>query len=250
MISFNGNNLESAYLIVNKLNKANAPTREIQSETLSFQDGFNVVADFWRSRTIAISGTITATTANDLATQIDLLKMNLSGVNKNLDVDYGASTRRYVGTLTKLEAPEEFYNITHLPYTAEFLCQPFGYATSNQVLSGNGVTGSVYTNTLTVIGTYKPQPIFSLAFNTENAASAVSFSNSTTGDTITITHNFQADDVLYINTETHKVTLNGVQVDFTGPMPDFVVGENNISISVPATARNYDFSIIYTPTYL
>lgn len=250
MISFDSNNLESAYLIINKLNKSDAPSREVQSEVLSFQNGFNIVSNFWRSRSIIIGGMINHTSAANLASQLDTLKQNLSGVNKNLDVDYGSGTRRYKGTLTRLEAPEEFYNITHLPYTAEFLCQPFGYATSNQTLTSNNITTSPKSETLSVIGTYKPQPIITITFDSENGASACAFTNTTTGDTITITQNFNASDILVINTETHKVTLNGTQVDFSGPIPSFALGSNSLSISVPATARQYDLSIVYTPTYL
>ena len=250
MISFNSNNLESAYLIVNRLNKSDGASRDINSEILSFQDGFEVISNYWRSRTVVIGGMIDATGSQHLADTIDTLKQNLSGVNKNLDVDYGDGTRRYKGTLSRFNAPEEFYNITHLPYQAEFLCQPFGYATSTQSLTGTDITGATYTDTLTVVGTYPPQPVITITFDSESGASACAFTNTTTGDTITITQAFTAADVLVINCETHKCTLNGTQIDFTGPMPSFVVGSNSLSISVPATARQYDLSIIYTPRYL
>lgn len=251
MISFDSNNLESAYLIVNRLNKSDAPTREIQSENLSYQDGFNVVSNFWRSRTIMIGGTIDASSAAHLADTLDTLKQNLSGVNKNLDVDYGNSTRRYKGTLTRLEAPEEFFNITHLPYTAEFLCQPFGYATLNQTLTSNDVTGATYSNTLSVVGTYKPQPIITITMNSATSVTGgFSFANTTTGDTISISGSITGSDVFVINTETHKVTKNGVQVDFTGPMPDFATGDNAFTITMAGTARQYDLVISYPPRYL
>lgn len=250
MISFDSHNLESAYLLVNKLNKSDSASRDIQSETLSFQDGFNVVSNFWRSRTITIGGTIDATGSQHLADTLDTLKQNLSGVNKNLDVDYGTGTRRYKATLSRFSAPEEFYNITHLPYTAEFLCQPFGYGTSQINLSSNDITASSHTEAFTFSGTYKPQPIITLTANAASSVTAISIANTTTGDTITVTTAIAANDVIVINTETHKATKNGTQIDFTGPIPEFLAGSNSLTITFTGTSLTYDLDLDYTPRYL
>lgn len=250
MISFNGNNLESAYLIINRLNKSDSPERALQSENLSFQDGRSVVTDFWRSRTITIGGTINATSSAHLGDLLDTLKEDLSGKEKNLDVDYGGGTRRYVGTLTGLNAPEEFYNITHLPYTAEFFCQPFGKATSTVTFESNNVTASPETDSITTLGSYKPKPVIRMTFDSATSVTGVSFENTTTGDTIEITESIVADDVLVIDTDNNKVTLEGVQVDFDGPIPDFSLGLNNFTITVDGSAHQYDLEIVYTPTYL
>lgn len=250
MISFNGNTIESAYVLVNKLNRYGTGERDIYSETLSFQDGFEVLRSYWRSRTIILEGTLDATSSDHLGTLLDTLKSNLSGINKNLDIDYAGGTRRFKGTLTKLEAPEDFYNITHLPYTAEFLCQPFGYATTNVSITASDVTAGTHTETFTVTGTYKPQPIITITFTAESGATAVSVENETTGETIVIEQNFSVDDVLVINTETQKVTLNGTQIDFSGPMIDFDIGSNTVNIDVSSTSHTYDLDITYNPRYL
>lgn len=250
MISFDSHDLSTAYLLVNRLNKSDAPFRDLQVEQLAFNDGFVIASDFWRSRTIKIAGMIDASSSGHLASLLDTLKQDLSGVNKNLDVDYGSSTRRYKGTLNRLEAPEDFYNITHLPYTAEFICQPFGYGTSSVNISSDDITASSRTVTSTIQGTFRPLPVITITFTSETGASAVSFTNNTTGDTITITQAFNAADVVIINCEEQKVTVNGTQVDFSGPIPLFEVGSNEMIISVPATARDVDLDIDYTPRYL
>jgi len=250
MIQFNSNNLESAYLLINKLNKSDIPTREIQNENLSFQDGFKTLSNFWRSRTIVIGGTIDASSSAHLASLLDTLKKNLSGVDKNLDVDYGASTRRFKGTLARFEAPEEFYNITHLPYSAEFICQPFGYGTSDVSFASNDITAASKNETMTIQGTYKPNPIITLTFGTSASASSVVVTNNTTGDAITITTAMVDGDVLIINTETKKITLNGIQIDFTGPIPEFAIDDNSLTIDMSGSVIKYDLLISYTPLYL
>jgi phage-related protein len=250
MISFDSNNLSSAYLVVNRLNKSDSPTRELQVENLAFNDGFVIASDFWRSRTIKIAGMIVADSAAQLATLLDDLKQDLAGINKNLDVDHGDGTRRYKATLAKFEAPEDFYNISYLPYEAEFLCQPFGYATASVNVSSDDITASPKTIDMTVTGNYRPLPTVTITFTTETGASAVSLTNNTTGDTITVTQAFNASDVMIINCEEQKVTVNGVQVDFTGPIPLFAVGANELVLTIPATARNVNVDIDYTPRYL
>jgi len=250
MITFNSNNLSSTYLIVNRINKSDAPQRELQNETLSFQDGFVTMADFWRSRTVVIGGTIDATSTGHLGDLLDTLKQNLSGVNKNLDVDYGSGTRRYKATMSRLEAPEDFYNITHLPYTAEFTCQPFGYATSPTNFSSNDITGASETDSVTIDGTYPAQPVITIEFTASSGASAVSFTNNETAETITIEETFSTDDVLVINTENHKVTLEGTQVDFDGPMIAFELGSNSFTLDIDSTSHTVDLDIDFTATFL
>lgn len=250
MISFDSNALSSAYLIVNRLNKSDAPSRDLQVDPLAFNDGFVLPTDFWRSRTVVIGGTIVADSAAQLGTLLDQLKQGFAGVNKNLDVDYGSGTRRYKATLRRFEAPEDFYNITYLPYEAEFICQPFGYDTQSINVSSDDMTASSRTVEMTVVGTYRPLPIITITFSTETGASAVGVTNNTTGDAITVTQAFNAADVLIINCEEQKVTVNGVQVDFAGPIPLFATGENELVVSIPATARNVDIDIDYFPRYL
>lgn len=250
MISFNSNDLQTAYLLVNKINKSDAPARELHSENLSIQDGFVVVSNYWRSRTITIAGTLDASSSAHLGTLLDELKENLSGVNKNLDVDYAGGTRRYKATLSKLDAPEDFYNITHLPYTAEFVCQPFGYGTSEISFTSSDVTAASQDETLTITGTYRPNPLITITFGTSASATSVVLTNTSTGDIITISDTFTDGDVLAINTDTHKVTKNGTQIEFSGPMPGFVTGTNYITIDMSGTTINYDLVITYTPLYL
>ena len=251
MISFDSSNLESAYLLVNRLNKSDAPSRDIQSENIAFQDGFNIVANFWRSRTIVIGGTLDATSSAHLATLIDTLKQNLSGVGKNLDLDFGNGTRRYLATLSKLSMPEEFYNITNITYTAEFLCQPFGYDTSNQNVIVSGITTSPYNGSLSAIGTYKPTPVITITMSAASGVTGgISFANTTTGDVITIPGAIASTDVIVIDTDTQKVTKNGVQVDFNGPIPNFAVGINAFTVTMGGTSRTYNLAISYIPRYL
>jgi phage-related protein len=250
MITFNSYSLENSYLLINQINKSDAPAREINYESLSFQDGFTVVSGYWRSRTIVIRGTLDAISTNHMGALLDELKKNLSGINKNLDVDNGAVARRYKATLTRFEAPEDHYNITHLPYTAEFICQPFGYGTVVDEITSEDNFELSYTDLYPFSGSYKPQPHITLSFDSATDATGVTITNHTTGDTIEIETDISSDDVIVINTEACKVTKNGQQIDFYGPIPSFIPGDNSVTFDIAATAAQYDLSITYTPRYL
>lgn len=249
MITFNSFNLTGEY-IVTKINKSDAPTRDVFTESLAFQDGFEFMNDFWKQRTITIEGTIDATSQAHLDTLKDTIKQNLSGSNKNLDVDHGGGTRRYKATLEELTLPEDHYNITHIPFVARFTCKPFGYDTTTTSFTASNVTASSYTDTMTVSGTYRPLPIITITFDSVDTATKIEFTNTTTGDAISISSAFSASDVIIINTETQKATLNGANVDFEGPIPLFETGSNSIQIDVTSISHQYDLDITYTARYL
>ena len=117
-------------------------------------------------------------------------------------------------------------------------------------VSSDDVTGATKTVDVTVSGTYRPLPTITITFTSETGASAVSMTNNDTGDTITITTTLNASDILVINCEEQKVTLNGTLIDFAGPIPLFQVGDNELAFSFPATARDVDIDIDYVPRYL
>ncbi|MHC1728060.1 MAG: hypothetical protein AB9866_19000 [Syntrophobacteraceae bacterium] len=250
MITFNGYALESSTLSIIKLNRFDAAERDLQEEQQSFNDGFFIPSDFWRKKSFHIDGLITADTAADLATAVDTLKQNLAGVRKNLDVPYGSGTRRFIATLSKFSAPEEFYNITHLPYSAEFICEPISMATSSTNYSLDSKTTSPFTGSVTTTGTYRPLPIIILTFSAANTGTEIKFQNLTTGDEITITRNFTTGAIFVINTETHRVTHNGTEIDFTGPIPQFIIGLNSLNVIVTATSFNVNLDIDYVQRFL
>lgn len=251
MITFDGNIIEDAEIIVNKTIKSGSPKRELQTEALGRLDGFVTLANFWRSRTIVLTGNLITNTPAELISKLDNLKKNLSGIEKNLDITLQDGTvRRYIATMSAFEAPEEHYNITHLPFDIEFTCQPFGLATSVELESFNSITGGTFIDSITTIGSAESELKLTFTFNNASGVSFIKFTGTESETTIFIEENIETSDILIIDSTLKTVYLNGVEVDFTGTFPVFIAGENNFDIEVVSTSHNYDLDIEYTPRFL
>jgi hypothetical protein len=161
----------------------------------------------------------------------------------------------YVCTLRSLDVPEEHWHITQIPYTAEFLCKPFGTATSITTInlnSSGAITTSPYNETVSFVGSYGPEPVitFTLAGAGITSMTALKLTNSTTGDWIEIARSFSASDVLVIDCSNETVKVNGISVDFTGVFPSFDPLDNSLILTVTATAFSLTGIINYYYTYL
>lgn len=86
-------------------------------------------------------------------------------------------------------------------------------------------------------GSYSPLPVLSLKINSATNVSGVTFSNTSTGDSIFIDHDFLANEILTINTQERKVTINGSPVNYEDLLPRFELGENSFQFSIQTTGE-------------
>lgn len=250
-VTFNNYDIQSANIISDKIQHTDFPDRAIEVAEKIGLDGFEILDNKFTFRRIVIKGVLVAADANTLDTNIDTLKKNLSGQAQNLDIDYGGSTRRYIATVEKLEIPEEFFNINFVPFFVTFLCQPFGRDTSATTQTTSNITTSPKTSSITINGSANPKPKITATVVSETNMTQIKFRNTTTSEEITIARSFAASDILVIDTDIPKVTVNGAEVDFTGPFPAFVLDSNGWTLTITDTgAFNVTLEIQYTPLYL
>jgi hypothetical protein len=69
------------------------------------------------------------------------------------------------------------------------------------------------------------------------------------GNTITINETIATSDILIIDSREKKVTLNDVEVDYTGIFPIFETGLQSYEVQVNGT-KNFDTNIKFFNTYL
>jgi hypothetical protein len=157
---FNGNNIESAfstdlavfdgfslndengYMICSGLHDPPA-TRELSGDDIPRGHGMFLNGAWYRKGKIVLKGTLIRDSAANFKTYMDTVKKNLSGTQKFLDITENGVVRRYVATLSNPESlfpMREHYNVTWLPWTAQFECRsPFAsdrnYTTSSLVLT-------------------------------------------------------------------------------------------------------------------
>lgn len=207
---------------------------------LARDDGEVFVSDRRGVKKVQLQGIITGTTQANLEAQIDTMTELFSRTEKNLDVDWNGSTRRYVATCTKHEFDRDHFHLLFCPWTAEFT-----------VLSGEGkdtsttaaLTAHVVTTTtpgtdsFTLLGSKPPKPYIVIqGSNFPSNCSGIEYKNTDTGEKIVITHSLTSTDYLIIDCANKKcyhssdlVTLT--EVPFYGVFPKFKIGTNNVQIS-------------------
>lgn len=229
------------------------PDREIVMERLSNRDGEVIISNYYRSKRILVRGTIVGTSASDLQTKVDVFKELFSREAKDLDITpTGGSARRYVATCARHSLDQDYYNITFLPWEAEFIV-PLGYgkSTSPTNHSDDNITSSPHASSVTVTGSKGCKPIITLTIVNESTMTVLKFENTTTGQYIQITRAFADAEVITIDCEAMTCKVGATAVDFTGVFPDFDVGANGYTITVTdGGAFDIDLDIDYYSLYL
>lgn len=216
---------------------------------LSRQRGSIYIGRNYRPKEIKMSGTITGTDESNLDANVDALKMLVENGYKNLDIEYRGSTRRYRALVVEADIPRNYFHMTFVPFSITFLV-PTGVGEDITATTENytAVTTTPYNNDIEIAGNTAPLPEITIEINTGTGITQAEFLLN--GDKLTVTQALVATDILVLDCENKKVTLNGDEIDYTGIFPDFTVGDNNFEITMTGSARNYDLSISYKKLYL
>ena len=260
-IKYNTNSFQttasaSATILTRDIQYRGIAAKNLSIREDSIRDGWELVDTHYSNKTVLISGWLISDTGDNLKTLVDNVKGYLRESEKNLDIEtYGGSGvyRRYTATPQNFEVQEEHWNITQVPFTCEFMCQPFNTTTSTTSVdlnSGGAISASPHSESVSITGTYKAKPTITVTVNSETDLTIFKWDNTTNSDWLQVAAGFSAADSLVINCEDETVKLNGSSIDFTGVFPNLDAGNNNLTLTMTATAFNIDVSFIYYPTYL
>lgn len=232
------------------------PSRDIIGGDIPRDHGEYYTADYWRRKTITLTGYVKASTAALLDAYLDTIKKNLRRANQSLDITRNGTARRYVATWDQTQeifAGREGYHTTICPFTMTFLCKtPFSkdrdYASHSSSMTTSPTTESVYNS-----GSFEAKPVITINFTSATSVTTANVkridSSGTTLDEIEVTGTFAAGDVIVFNSETKTVTHNGSASDFTGSFPILDVETNLMKFTINGTFDCYN-TISFLPTYL
>lgn len=229
------------------------PKRDVISEPISTRPGDKLLAAQWSNKEIQIKGRIFGTSVANLQANVDTLQQNFAVQSLALSIDTG---RTYTATLTDLQIPTQFFNMTMAEYTANFLCiDPFSYG-SQLTASGTVVSGTqTYSGTLTISGTVFAEPLLVLnptgAPAGDSGMRVIQIYDATTGETMTISGSLiNYTSPLSVDYKNFYFTNSGVQSDYTGIFSRFDVGTVNYTITVTSGVKQgYNYTWSYTPRY-
>jgi len=232
-----------------------APERDLELVKLPNRSGEVLISNNFRSKRILLKGVIVGSSPADLQTKVDTFKELFSRQDKNLDITPdGGLKRRYVAICLSHMFDQESYNVTHIPWEAEFIVPSGeGKATSSITYSDDDITSSPHTDAIGLIlaGSKAPKPVIVITIDNETTMTKLRFKNNTTDQYIEITRAFADAEVLTIDCDNMTCQVGGVDVDFDGVFPEFDLGTNSYTLTTTdAGAFNIDLDVVYYLTYL
>jgi hypothetical protein len=248
-VTFNSNSLQTANIIVSNIDHGSTPDTTLNIFKLAKAPRSTVTSALNQQKTIILSGSIVGSSIADCDAQIDTFKGYLIGTEKNLDIDYNGSSRRYVATKNKatIDRPN---NLAWASFQAEFICsQPYGTDTGvSSLLNVSARTSATYSDTLTVGGNAEWQtPIITITITalTGGTNATVTIGNANNGQACAVTRTWLAGEVLVIDTSSinNPVTVNGGAVDFAGALPNFNVGSQVITYHDTFSTRTFNYLV-------
>ena len=250
-ISFNSFSLQSSEYITRTITHRQIGDRVLNTKPNLRRGSFDIVDTRFTSKIITITGWIKSDTAANLRTAIDTMKENIQGKEKNLDIDYGSGTIRYKSTVQSVDIQEEAWYISQVPFTIEFLCEPWGTTPTTSSQSYLNKTTTTHSDTINITGSMGPFPTLTVDIDSESDMTVIKFQNDTTNDWVQIDRSFAAGESLVIDCLNETIQVDGTNVDFTGVFPGFETNTNSFMVTITDSgAFQYDLKISYNPHYL
>lgn len=260
-LSYNSNDLQTydpstgVGIITNVIEHTNLPEKVAQLFAKADADGSVIPAINYPTKKVNIGGVIKGSSQADLDSRIDTFKGYFIGKDKNLDITYGSSTRRYVATANAVSVVREQKSLW-ATFTIEFICtNPFGLDTSTTDLwtAKSAFTSATFTETPTIGGNAPYQlPVITITINSfTGAGDYIQITNDNNNQEIMIYgQGLAADDVIVIDCANRVVTVNDVEVDYFGTFLALEPGAASITYTDGFTTRSVDVSAVYTKRWL
>lgn len=255
---FNGNNLATIPNVqIYSINPFGSK-RTLSLLTLARRHARKLSSEYYTQRQVYISLYITAPSRQSLEATLDNLLGQIQASEGTLVISQSGGARQYTCTLStqtinnpnpgasSIAAPQGGF----LDLTLCFECSDsFGYDTNytlidNQIgLSSNNVIVG-YTQGG---GAETQVPVIQVKFTGAGSnTGTVIIGNNNVGQAVSVTTTFNQYDILTINSQLKTVQINGVDVNFSGAIPEFSPGFNQISYNDNFTSRTFNlFAYVY-----
>lgn len=259
-ISFDTNDLQTydsntgVGIVTNVIDHTNIPEKLAELYVIADADGSSIPSINYPSKKINIGGAIKGSTQDDLDNRIDSFKAYFNGKDKNLDIDYAGTTRRYIATANTISITRQ-QNALWATFTIEFICtKPFGVDTSSTSITNSlNHTSATLNMTPTIAGSAPFQyPMITITIDAlTGTGDYIQISNDNNDQTMLIYGlSLAAADVLEIDCFARTVKLNGVSVDYNGSFLELEPGANSLTYTDGFTTRTVDIVVNYYKRWL
>lgn len=218
-IVYGGYSLKNASMTISKIGYDNGHSVDAPTYSNPLTDLGGELSYYFRQKIVVIRGNLKAENREQLEMAIDDMKRALGRPKQDLDIKVNGNIRRAKASCVNLDSlfDRQHYHITFIPFTIQFrIISEFSKELARKTQSFNNLTDDI-TEEITNTGTVSTNPTVSIVFNTATTVNNVTFG---IGDnTITISEAISASDVIQIDCENKTVTLNSLEIDFSGTFP-------------------------------
>jgi len=227
------------------------PNRDFSTASVPGGHGLILQEDWYRGNPITLSGWVSQPTKIQMDQKIHEIMRNLHGVSGTLSIDNGGNFKEIQTTLQSADFENEHYSTTRKEFTFTFsgvkaFWQDSAYSSSAIFDS----TDLSIDGTMNNAGSVESDQVMIVIFSTATDVSGVTFTNTKTGEEVSITETITAGDVLIFDGEEKTATLNGMDVEFSGAFPKLQIGLNTYTIDIVATSSLVDVTAKWKNQYL
>mgnify|MGYP000896206661 CR=1 FL=1 len=248
---FDNNDLSSITgLIINDHDFNQLPEKDIKISKIARDDVSIITSVDYVSKDIVVNGIVMQCDRYEAESIMNTLKSFIQLPNKILKVAQYDTIVEYTATLKSI-SNRWFGN--RLIFEIVFLASdPIGRDIESSYIESTVITTGSDSIPFIVGGSYKAKPVISMTVTsvTDGIGASVSLSNTTTNQTITITRDWLADDLLVIDNELKTVRCNGAFIDYSGSFLTFYPGVRALGYADTFTARSVTVSGEYNNKYV
>lgn len=248
---FDNNDLSSiAGLIINDHDFNQLPSKDIKMSKIARNDLSIITSVEYSSKEVKVFGIVMECDRYESESVMNTLKSRVQLPNKVLKVQQYDTEVEYTATMSALTS-SWFGN--KLKFEITFTCSdPIGSDTVISSITSTVITTDVDSISFIVGGSYraKPEITVSITSVTDGTGATISLSNTTTNQTLSITRDWLADDLLVVDNENKTVRCNGAFIDYEGTFIDFYPGNRALGYSDTFTARSVTVSGLYNNKYV
>lgn len=252
-VSFNGTELTSiAGLTILSTDPYKMPKRDVNLSNISRSSKSVVNSGFYDEKEIVVRVGIARSSRESLEQTLDQMFHVLQPTDKVLIVKQGVGQRKYFASFADADVRVDGGAYQELELI--FVCTDrYGYDLEPATLDTIGTTTSSTTNgDITTTGSAEwQQPVFTFTWTsiTGGTGADVTVGNSGIGQSITINRDWDTDDVLEVDSYNKTVKVNGIEVDYSGVIPEFKTGDGNWYYTDTFTTRTFTGTVTCTSRY-
>ena len=248
---FDNNDLSSITgLIINDHDFNQLPEKDIKISKIARNDLSIITSVDYVSKTVTVNGIVQKCDRYEAETIMNTLKSFIQLPNKVLKVQQYDTFVNYTATL---EGASHSWFANNLKFELTFICSdPIGSDITSSLIPSTTITTASTTIPFIVGGSYKAKPEITISITsiTDGTAGTISLYNTTTNQTISVTRDWIADDLLVIDNENMTVRCNRAYIDYSGSFLNFYPGNRALGYSDTFTTRSIDVSGIYNNKYV